>query len=95
MLEKVPRFSIPRYGLSPNTPVNNAELNLAEIFRKFSQQSFKEKHMDFVCLIIYSIHTTFCDKLKGGSLSVLLNLPPHDKINFVTVRPFTSMGLAK
>ena len=28
MLEKFPR--VPRYGLLPNTPVNNAELNLAE-----------------------------------------------------------------
>ena len=30
MLEKFPRFSIPHYGLLPNTAVNNAEFNLPE-----------------------------------------------------------------
>ena len=79
MLEKFPRFSIPRYGLLPNTPVNNAELNLAEIFRKFPQLCFNEEQMDFGCLVTYSIHTTFCDELKGDSLSVLLNLRPQDQ----------------
>ena len=30
VLEKFPRFKISRYGLLPNTPVNNTEVNLAE-----------------------------------------------------------------
>ena len=79
MLEKFPRFSIPRYGPLPNTPVNNTELNLAEIFRKVPQLCFNEEQMDFGCLVTYSIHTTFCDELTGDSLSVLLNLRPQDQ----------------
>ena len=62
MLEKFPRFSIPRYGLLPNTPVNNAELNLAELFRKFPQLCFNEKQMDFGCLVTCSIRETFCER---------------------------------
>ena len=69
MLEKFPRFSIPRYGLLPNTPVNNAELNLAEFSRKFPQLCFNEKQMDFGCLVTCSIPETFCDELKGVSTS--------------------------
>ena len=70
VLEKFPR--VPRYGLLPNTPVNNAELNLAEFFRKFPQ-------LHFGCLVTYSIPETFCDELKGDSLSALLSLSPQDQ----------------
>ena len=34
--KKFPRFSILRYGLLPNTPVNNAELYLAEFYNSAS-----------------------------------------------------------
>ena len=64
------RFSIPRYGLLPNTPVNNAEFNLAEFFHKLlSKVSTK---IDGFCLF-GSIHTTLCDELKGHSLPLPLN----------------------
>ena len=62
----------------PNTLVNNAVLNLTGIWQKFSQLRFNKKKDEFWVLVVCSIHTTFCDELKGDSPSVLLSLLPRD-----------------